>query len=273
MQQATTERIQPHNLRPAIVWGAGGSEYDQISRGIADSIEHCVLRLQPKPGERILDLATGTGWTSRVVARRGARVTGVDIAADLLAAARANAEADGLPIDYHLGDAEDLPFEDGAFDAVISTCGVMFASRPEAAASELARVCRPGGRVAITTWTPDGNVAGMFAVMKRYMAPPPVPAPSSPFEWGRVARVRALLAEAFTLRFEQGLSYYREPDSASAWETFVHGYGPTKSLAAGLDQERRDALRQDFVAFHDAFSTDLGVTVPREYLLSVGVRR
>jgi ubiquinone/menaquinone biosynthesis C-methylase UbiE len=156
--------------------GSGGANYDAISKGIADSIEHCVLRLNPRPGERILDLATGTGWTSRVVARRGAIVTGVDIAEDLIAAARERAAAEVLPIDYRVGDAEALPFEDASFDAVISTVGIMFATRPEAAAKELARVCRPGGRIAITTWLQDGNVFKMFQVMKRYMPPPPSPA-------------------------------------------------------------------------------------------------
>src|SRR3954463_9879331 len=113
--------IQQHNERPAAVWSAGGADYDEVSKGIADAIEHCVLRLNPKPGERILDLSTGTGWTSRVVARRGATVTGVDIASELLVAARDNAAAAGLPIEYRLGDAEELPFEDGEFDAVVST--------------------------------------------------------------------------------------------------------------------------------------------------------
>ena len=88
--------IQPHNAKPAGVWSSGGARYDQISRGIADSIEHCVLRLDPKPGERVLDLATGTGWTSRLVARRGATVVGVDIAGDLIAAARERAQVEGL---------------------------------------------------------------------------------------------------------------------------------------------------------------------------------
>ncbi|UUZ71703.1 class I SAM-dependent methyltransferase [Polaromonas sp. P1(28)-8] len=165
--------IQTHNQRPAAVWSSGGPDYDQISRGISDSIDHCVLRLDPKPGESILDLATGTGWTSRVVARRGAGVTGVDIASELVAAAKARAETEGLAIDYRIGDAESLPFADGAFDGVISTCGVMFASRPEAAAAELARVTRRGGRIALTTWLNDSNVAKMFQVMKPYMAAPP----------------------------------------------------------------------------------------------------
>jgi SAM-dependent methyltransferase len=266
-------QVQPHNQRAATVWSAGGRDYDRISRGIADSIEHCVMRLDPKPGERILDLSTGTGWTSRVAARRGAHVIGVDIAADLLEAARATAAAEELPIEYRLGDAENLPFADGAFDAIVSTCGVMFATRQEAAAAELARVCRPGGRIALTTWLSDGNLFKMFQVMKPYMAAPPSPAPRSPFEWGRTDRVRELLGDAFDLRFEKGVSYYREPSAEAAWNTFSTGYGPTRALAASLDAERREALRADFIAFHAGFPTDLGICVPREYWLTFGVRR
>ena len=270
---SATAGIQPHNEKPAAVWSSGGADYDQISRGIANSIEHCVLRLDPRPGERILDLATGTGWTSRAVARRGARVSGVDIAADLVAAARERAKAEGLSIDYRTGDAEKLPFVDGEFDAVISTCGIMFASRPEAAAAEVARVVRKGGRVAITTWLPDSNLFNMFMVMKPYMPAPPNPAPPSPFEWGRAERVRELLGGTLDLRFERGTSFYREPSGEAAWNTFSTGYGPTKALAGSLGEARRAELRRDFIAFHDGFPTELGICVPREYLLSVGVRR
>jgi SAM-dependent methyltransferase len=264
--------IQSHNERPAAVWSAGGRDYDQISRGIADAIEHGVVRLNPQPGERILDLATGTGWTSRAIARRGATVIGVDIAADLLVAARARAEAEYLPIQYRLGDAESLPFATGEFDAVVSTFGIMFASRPEAAAEELARVCRKGGRIALTTWAPDGNLFKMFQVMKRHAPPPPTPAPPSPFEWGRTERIQQLLEPAFSLRFEKGISYYREPSGEAAWNTFSRGYGPTRSLAASLDPSLRSAFRKDFVAFHDGFRTELGICVPREYWLTAGVR-
>lgn len=265
--------IQPHNMRAAAVWSRGGGAYDQISRGIADAIEHTVLRLDPQPGERVLDLSTGTGWTSRVVARRGARVIGADIAEELIAAAEARALAEGLPIDYEVADAEQLPFADGEFDAVISTFGVMFASRPEAAAAELARVVRPGGRVALATWTPDGAVFGMFSVMRRYMPPPPDPAPPSPFAWGLAPRIDTLLGQAFDLRFEGGTSFYREPSAQAAWETFVTGYGPTRTLAEGLDDERRSSLREAFIRFHADFGTAMGVCVPRDYLVTVGTRR
>jgi SAM-dependent methyltransferase len=272
MKVTIGEMIQPHNERPAAVWNAGGKDYDEISRGISDSIEHCVLRLNPRPGERILDLSTGTGWTSRVVARRGATVIGVDIASDLLDVARARAHAEMLPIEYRIADAESLPFKNGEFDAVVSTFGIMFASRPEAAAEELARVCRKGGRIALTTWHTDSTVARMFQLMKRYMPPPSGPSPRSPFEWGRTDRIRELLWNAFQLRFEKGTSFYREPSEEAAWETFSKGYGPTKSLAANLNAERREALRTDFIAFHSGFGTELGICVPREYWLTVGLR-
>ena len=265
--------IEAHNERPAAVWSAGGRDYEEISRGIADAIEHCVLRLNPRRGERILDLSTGTGWTSRLVARRGAVVVGADIAADLLAAAREKAKVEGLPIDYQIGDAENLPFADQEFDAVVSTFGIMFATRPEAAADELSRVCRKGGRIALTTWLSDGRVFKMFQVMRRHMAPPPSPAPPSPFAWGRVERIRELLGAAFHLRFEKGISYYREPSADAAWETFSKGYGPTRSLAASLGPVEREALRQDFVAFHAEYPTELGICVPREYWLAVGERK
>jgi ubiquinone/menaquinone biosynthesis C-methylase UbiE len=269
---ATAGKIQQHNERAAAVWSAGGKDYDQISRGIADSIDHCVMRLNPRPGERILDLSTGTGWTSRLVARRGAIVTGADIAGDLLAAARAKAKEEGLAIDYQIGDAECLPFETGSFDAVISTCGVMFATRQEAAAAELARVVRRGGRIALTTWVSDGSLSKMFEVMKRYMPPPPTPAPRSPFEWGRTERITELLGQAFQLRFEKGTSYYREPSPEAAWNTFSTGYGPTRTLAHNLDFDKREAFRRDFIAFHAGFPSELGICVRREYWLTYGVR-
>lgn len=268
-----TTAVQPHNEKSAGVWSSGGGSYDQISRGIADSLEHCVMRLDPKPGERILDLATGTGWTSRLVARRGATVTGCDIAEDLLAAARDNAKREHLDIKYQVGDAEDLPFPAGSFDAVVSTVGVMFASNPEAAAKEMARVVRPGGRLAITAWLTEGNVFQMFKVMKAFMPAPPAPAPPSPFAWGNENRIRELLGHQFDLKLERSVSFYREPSAEAAWNTFVTGYGPTRTLAQNLDADRREQLRKDFIAFHEGFATELGVCVPREYWLAVGVRR
>ena len=100
-----------------------------------------------------------------------------------------------------------------------------------------------------------------------------MPAPPSPFEWGDTDRLRALLGHSFELKFERAVSYYREPSAEAAWETFSTGYGPTRSLANALDPEKREALRADFIAFHAGFPTPLGICVPREYWLTIGVRK
>lgn len=264
--------IQQHNLRAAAIWNSGGADYDRISRTIADAIEHCVIRLNPQSQEHIIDVATGTGWTARRVAARGSQVTGVDIGADLIEAAKICAHAEQLKIEFQLGDAELLPFENKTFDAVISTFGVMFVSNPEAAAMELSRICKPGGRIALATWPPDGTIAGLFKVMKPYMAVPASP-PPSPFEWGKRERVQQLLGPSFDLRFETGTTVLRETDGEAAWNLFVTGYGPTKALAATLEPDRLEALKRDFIAYHDQYRTELGIAMPRDYLVTVGVRK
>ncbi|MGH8709890.1 MAG: class I SAM-dependent methyltransferase [Burkholderiales bacterium] len=269
----SSQIIQAHNIKAAATWGAGGLNYDRISQTIADAIEHCVIRLAPKPGERILDVATGTGWAARRLAARGASVTGIDLGADLIEAAKACAAEARLTIDFQVGDAETLSFEDHSFDAVISTFGVMFVSKPEAAAAELARVCKKGGRIGLMTWPADGTIAGLFKVMKPYMTAPATPPPPSPFEWGSRERVQQLLGAAFDLHFETGTTVLREPSGLAVWELFVKGYGPTKVLAAALDPERREGLKRDFIAYHDGFRSELGVAMPRDYLVTIGTRK
>lgn len=264
--------VQAHNQKAASTWGAGGSDYDHISASISDSIEHLVTRLAPRPGESFLDLATGTGWTARRLAQRGAKVTGIDIGEGVVAAAAEFAKAAGLAIDFRVGDAEKVDLPNAAFDGIASTCGVMFASRPEAVAGELARLCRPGGRIGLTTWLPQSAIAEMFKMMRPYMPPPPDPAPPSPFEWGSPDRVRALLGGAFDLKFETGTSVMRVPAGEDAWNLFVTGYGPTKMLYANAG-DRKDDLKRDFIAFHDRHRNEIGVAMPREYLVTIGRRK
>ena len=267
------EQIQPHNQKAAAMWSSGGRAYDEVSRFIAEGIEHCVTRLAPKPSEQVLDIATGTGWTSRRVAELGAKVTGIDIAEGMLAAAREIAGEKGFEIDYRVADAETLPFSDGEFDAVISTCGVMFAGNREAAAGELARVCRKGGRLALMTWTPESSAAEMRKVLAPYMPSPPSPPPPSPFDWGRPEWLKETLGGAFEFGFETGTLYHRIPDGESSFELLATGFGPVKVLVESLDDEQRAAAKADLVAFFERYREGIGVAIPYDYLMAVGTRR
>jgi SAM-dependent methyltransferase len=267
--------VQPHNERARTIWNAPAGRYEEISRSIADAIEHAVVRLQPAGGEHVLDLATGTGLASRLVAQRapGARVTALDIADQMLAHARVLAARQELSIEYVSGDAEKLPFADGQLDAVVSTFGVMFASRPEAAAAELGRVVRPGGRVLLATWKPDSNVANMFGVMKPFMPAPPAPGAPSPFAWGKPERLQELLGGSFDLSFEDGTNYFRYANGEQAWELWVNHYGPMKALAQSLDDARREALKQAIIAWHETFQGRLGHEQLRTYLITRAIRK
>ena len=261
--------VLSHNERAAATWGSGGRDYDRISESVSDALAHLVNRIAPQPGERFLDVATGTGLTARLLSSRGAKVNGVDFGAGVIEAAKALAP----DIDFRVADAEALPFEDTSFDAVTSTFGVMFVARPETAAREMARVCKRGGRLGLVTWVPEGTVTGIFQTMRPYMPPPPANPLPSPFEWGRPERIRELLGDACELRFEAGTTTLRMPDGESVWELLVNGYGPTKALAASCDPERRDQVKRDFIAFHEQYRRDLGVAMPRDYLVTIGYRR
>jgi SAM-dependent methyltransferase len=264
-----TEEVLPENRGAARMWSAGGEGYDQVSRGIADAIEHCVDRLDPRPGEKVLDVATGTGWAARRAAQRGARVTGIDFGEDVIAAAQ---EIGPAGIDYQVADAENLPYPDGHFDAVTSTFGVMFCANPERAAAELARVCRPGGRLALATWATQGGVRGMFELIRSYKPAPARPTPS-PFEWGDTERLVDLLGDHFDLGFEEAISYYRDVDGASMWEVFSKGFGPVVTVLEQLDDETAARFRGEFEAYHEGFRTGAGILVRREYVITVGHRR
>jgi ubiquinone/menaquinone biosynthesis C-methylase UbiE len=267
--------VQPHNTKAQAVWNSPAGRYDDISRSIADAIEHAVERLQPRPRERVLDLATGTGWASRIIAQRfpTARIVGSDIAEQMLEYARDAALKLGLDISYLHADAENLPFEAAGFDAVVSTFGIMFASKPEVAASELARVVRPGGRVVLSTWAPDGAVSQMFGVMKPFLPAPPQPAPPSPFEWGKRERVMQLLGESFDVRFEEGTNHYRYASGEQAWNLWANHYGPSRTLAANLDDAKRDDFKRAMIAWHETFPSELGYDQPRRYLITHATRR
>jgi SAM-dependent methyltransferase len=256
--------------RHATVWGAG--PYQGITETITDLHRLVMDRLGPRPGQRFLDLACGTGAVAELAATTGAEVVGVDIAPALIDQAKARAADRGLRIDYRVGDAEALDLEDASFDLVASTCGVMFAPDHTAVARELARVTKQGGRIALACWTPDSGLAQMFQVMRPFQPTPP-PGVGNQFDWGREDYVTDLLGNDFELEFEHGDSVLETDSGESVWQLFSTEYGPTKTLADSLDDERREELRRNFVELHEGSRVDGGLRFSRTYLLTVGTRR
>jgi ubiquinone/menaquinone biosynthesis C-methylase UbiE len=247
-------------------WMAG--DFGRIARFTADAAADFVERLDIRPGMQVLDVACGTGNLAIPAARKGAAVTGIDIAPNLLEQARQRAAAEGLTARFEEGDAEQLPYSDGQFDVVMSMFGAMFAPRPERVASELARVCRRGGRIAMANWTAEGFVGKSFAVTARHI-PPPVPLPA-PVLWGDEATVRERLAGAAkhiatqrrTVRFE-----YPFPP-AEVVQFFREYFGPTKMGFARLDEAGQKAhaaaLEQLWREYNEA--SDGHTLVAAEYL-------
>jgi SAM-dependent methyltransferase len=248
------------------MWMAG--DFGEIARKIETAAEEFIARLNLKPGERVLDVACGTGNLAVPAARAGAIVTGADIATNLLEQAQARAEAEGLKIQFEEGDAEHLPYEDGSFDVVVSMYGAMFAPRPELVAAELTRVCRAGGRIAMANWTPEGFIGQMFKVTGKHVPPPPnMP---SPLKWGDEETVRARLSDGITdLQMTRQMCAFKYPFSpAEVVEFFRLYYGPTQRAFGALDDNKQSALRADLEQLWTEHNqaTDNTTHVDGEYL-------
>lgn len=257
--------------RHAVVWGSG--PYQGVTETIPDLHRLVIERLDPQPGQRLLDLATGTGAVAELAAPTGAEVVGVDLAPALIEQAKERAAARGLDIDYRVGDAEALELEDASVDLVSSTCGVMFAPDHQAVARELARVTKQGGRIALVCWTPDSGLAQVFQVMRPFQPAPPPAGVGNQFDWGREDYVSDLLGGDFDLTFEHGDSVLKGDSGESIWQLFSTEYGPTKSLADALDDEQREKLHQEFVDLHEQSRTNGGIEFSRTYLLTLGTRK
>jgi SAM-dependent methyltransferase len=255
--------------RQSVMWGNGG--YDPVSATLTDMHELLVERLQPKPGERWLDLATGTGRVAELFAATGATVVGVDLAPALLEQARERAAEQGLEIDYRVGDCERLDgFDDASFDGLTSVVGIMFAPDHAATAAQLARVVKPGGRLGIANWRDEGGIGDLFRLMAPFQ---PAKPPSNPFDWGNEEIVTGLLGEHYELEFSSEDSVFEYPTSESYWDLMSTSYGPTKTLVDSLDDERREELHGIWLAHYDALVEGDRVVQHRSYLLTTGTRR
>jgi SAM-dependent methyltransferase len=238
-----TVETDPLTARTRAIWMAG--DFGKIAESYAPGAAEFITRLNFRPSDRVLDVACGTGNLAVPAARAGAQVIGIDIAPNLLEQADAWAHAEGLAIAFDEGNAEQMPYPDAIFDSVVSMFGVMFAPRPDAAASELLRVTRPGGRIAMANWTPDGLIGQMFKLVAKHV--PPAPGAPSPLLWGSETTVAERLGgQTADLRYTPRTITFNFPfDPAATVETFRRYYGPTLRAFAALDEAEQDLLRSD----------------------------
>jgi ubiquinone/menaquinone biosynthesis C-methylase UbiE len=219
-------------------------------------------------GLRVLDVACGTGNLAIRAAKAGAKVTGLDIAPNLLDQARARANHDGLAISLDQGDAEALPYEDSSFDLVVSMFGAMFAPRPEVVTKELVRVCRSGGRIAMANWTPEGFIGQLFKVTGKHVSPPP--GAPAPLLWGDQPTVRARFgAEVTNLQMTSTMARLQFPFSvAETVEFYREYYGPTQKAFDALTDEKQMDLRRDMESLYMEHNraSDGTTIVEAEYL-------
>ena len=259
--------------RARIVWSLG-----DFARAGAEQVivgELLCRAIDIHPGQRVLDVAAGSGNAALAAARRGARVTATDFVPRLLQAAARRAQAEGLELETREADAQSLPFPDGAFDVVLSTFGVMFAADQARAAAELLRVCRPGGRIGLTAWTPASVMAAAQAIAGRFAPFPPVPGARSPIEWGTEARVRELLGSGVTELTAQVLSTDMCGISPAGRVEFNRAYvGPTKAIFDRLDPAAQQTLADELASCLQQFNraTDGTLVASAEYLQVTATR-
>jgi ubiquinone/menaquinone biosynthesis C-methylase UbiE len=259
--------------RARTTWAAG--DYDAIAQQIWGVGERLVAQAGVRPGDEVLDVACGTGNATIRAAHAGGRVVGLDLTPELLATARARADAAALDIAWVEGDAVELPFDDESFDVVLSCFGCLWVPRHAVTARELARVLRPGGRLGLTNWTPEGGFGAFAQMVGRHLPPPPDVADPPPL-WGDEAHVRELFAgTGIELQFVKEWMVWRYASVAEAVERFETQLGPVVKAREALEQTGAwPALRADIVEWvttHDIGDDDAFV-MPQEYLVTLGRR-
>jgi SAM-dependent methyltransferase len=221
------------------VWDSG--DYGRVARDLEASAEEFLARIPIEADSDVLDLACGSGQIALPAARAGARVTGADIAPSSLEQGRKRAAAEGFDIQFDEADAEGLPYDDGSFDLVISLIGAMFAPRPDRVAAEMVRVCRPGGRIVMGNWTPEGFIGKMLKTVGQHVPPPDMP---SPLLWGDTTTVTERLSDGIAeLSLTERIYPFRYPfPPAEVVDYYFEFYGPTNKAYAALDDDGKKAL-------------------------------
>jgi SAM-dependent methyltransferase len=248
------------------MWIAG--DFGEIAKSIEQGAEEFVGRLALKPGMKVLDVACGTGNLAIPAAKGGADVTGIDIAPNLIEQAQARATAQGVNAVFEIGDAEALPYDDDSFDIVMTMFGAMFAPRPDVTATELIRVCKPGGLIAMANWTPEAFTGQMFKTGAKHVPPPP--GMPSPVLWGKEEVVQERFAEGISdLQMTRQKIMFNYPfGPAEVVEHFRLYFGPTQKAFESLDADGQAALRADLEELWKSNNqaTDGTTRVESEYL-------
>jgi SAM-dependent methyltransferase len=256
--------------RQAVAWGA--APWERAARQLAGIHDDLVSRLGVRAGEQWLDLATGTGAVATLATRQGAVVIGLDLAPKLIETARRLAAENGLEITYEVGDCEDVPHPDASFDAVSSAMGVIAAPDHAAVAHELARVCKPGGRIGIAAWSGSYGTP-VTTIMAKYTPPAPEGVGIGT-DWGRRDYATSLLGDAFDLTFFDGTAPERGESPESLWEQLYASVGPVKAVFDALDADKQALVQADFIEHFGLYRiADGTVVLPREYLIILGHRK
>ena len=256
--------------RQAAMWGAG--PFEQIAVTLVEMHDALIAAVEADPGDAWLDVACGTGELVFRAAATDAAVTGCDLAPALVETARRQAAERGLGIRFEVADCENLPHADASFDIMTSSVGAIFAPDHARVAAELARVCKPGGRLALSAWTTDGRIGDFFRVIASY-SPPPVAGAGVPTQWGDTDYCESLLGSDFDLTFEYCNTPWKGESGDAMWDEFSEAFGPIVTLLRMLEPDRAAGLRSDLIALFDEGAAGEGVVLDRPYILVKGKRR